>query len=205
LTALPAFEKHSGVDVLEAQMERIRTRLARAASDSVRMRVTLVVVHDVLRRRAADAVFEPDENRTETRQFDPSRWPEGNLERLEVYEGLVSRVRERIRSISPPASHVAVVSRGDERLLDVSGLRVVHFPQDRDGRYAGHYPLDGAHAVAHVQDVAAEFLVLPATGFWWLDHYLELARFLEPLAVYADEDCAVYDLRQGLNSRGATR
>jgi hypothetical protein len=192
---------------LDARMAQIQTRLAQSASDSARMKVTLVAVHEVLRRRAANAVLEPDETTIEPRRFDPSRWPESNAERLEVYRSLVDRVRERIRLISPPASRVAVVSRGDERLLDVPGINIVHFPHDRNGRYAGHYPPDGEAAVLQVQDLASArtaYLVLPATAFWWLDHYAELGRFLEPLAVHADEDCAVYDLRQALKPRGAT-
>ena len=200
-----AVRAQRSADLREVQMAQIRTHLARS-DDSTRGRVALVLVHEVLRRRTRDAAAELAHIDIAPRRFDPARWPESSAERLEVYESLVGRVRARIRSVVPPASRIAVVTRGDERLLDVSGLGAVHFPQDLDGRYAGHYPADGVTAVSQVQDLIAartDYLVLPATAFWWLDHYPELARFLGPLAVHADEDCTVYDLRRAREPRGA--
>ena len=161
----------------------------------------------MLRRRAVALEPEPGETTAEPQRFDPSRWPLAKAERLEVYESLVDRVRKRVGSIAPPASRVALVSRGDERLLDLPGLRAEHFPQDRDGRYAGQYPPDGEAAMSLVQDLVAagtDYLVLPATAFWWLDYYEEVADGLRPLAVHADEDCTVYDLRHALRPSGAT-
>ncbi len=51
------------------------------------------------------------------------------------------------------------------------------------GLYAGHHPADGAEAVAHLEEPAADagvdYLVLPATSLWWLDHYPELREALD--------------------------
>ncbi len=49
-----------------------------------------------------------------------------------------------------------------------------HFPQDADGRYLGHHPSDSDDALARLEALrerGAEYLVLPATSYWWLDHY----------------------------------
>jgi hypothetical protein len=41
----------------------------------------------------------------------------------------------------------------------------------------------------------AEFLLVPATAFWWLDHYAEFAVRLETGLYHLDRDCAIFDLR----------
>jgi hypothetical protein len=81
----------------------------------------------------------------------------------------------------PTGAVVLVVSRGDEALVDLPGRRGWHFPQAPGGEYAGHHPSDGVEAVEHLEDLrarGAEFLVIPATSRWWLDHYVELAEHL---------------------------
>lgn len=191
-------------DLLSAQIRAIEKCLAQRPLDaSPRMQIALVVAHEVLRRRVVAATSKPP---VEQSRFDPARWPEGRAERREIYDELVDRVRARIGEVIPSGSCVAVVSRGDERLLDVTGIRGSHFPQGRDGRYAGYYPPDGEAAVAHVQeliDAGAQYLTVPATAFWWLDHYSELGQYLAPRAIHTDEDCAVFDLRPTKTPRGA--
>lgn len=98
------------------------------------------------------------------------------------YQGLVDRIRAQVRATVPHGACVLVVTRGDESLLRFDGREGRHFPQTPTGLYAGHYPVDGAEAVAHLEELRARgagYLVIPATARWWLDHYPELLAALE--------------------------
>jgi glycosyltransferase involved in cell wall biosynthesis len=82
----------------------------------------------------------------------------------------------------PHGAHVLLVSRGDEELVAFDDHRGAHFPQAPDGGYAGHHPADSDAAIEHLEALrraGAEFLVVPATSGWWLEHYQEFARHLE--------------------------
>jgi GT2 family glycosyltransferase len=97
------------------------------------------------------------------------------------YRCLVERIRDAVLEEVPAAAQVLVVSRGDRELVDLGELDAGHFPQDPDGRYLGHHPRDSDDAIAQLEALregGAEYLVLPATSFWWLDHYEELAACL---------------------------
>ena len=98
------------------------------------------------------------------------------------YRGLVDRIRTQVRDTVPHGARVLVITRGDEALLRLDGREARHFPQTPTGLYAGHYPVDGAEAVAHLDELragGAGYLVIPATARWWLDHYPELEAALE--------------------------
>jgi glycosyltransferase involved in cell wall biosynthesis len=98
------------------------------------------------------------------------------------YASLVRRFQALISRAVPPHAVVAVVSKGDHVLLNLSGRRGWHFPQREDGVYAGYHPADSAAAIAHLEALrerGAEFLAFPATALWWLDHYTEFKRHLE--------------------------
>ena len=75
--------------------------------------------------------------------------------------------------------------QGDPALLKLGRRRRgLHFPQTNDGVYAGYHPRDAAAAVRHLEELrrkGAEYLVLPATAFWWLEHYVGLNRHLDAL------------------------
>jgi SAM-dependent methyltransferase len=112
-----------------------------------------------------------------------------------------ARIRRVIRRVVPADATVLVVSRGDENLVKLRGLQVWHFPQAEDGVYAGHHPADSAEAIAHLEALrrrGAQYLVLPATAFWWLDTY---GSFREHLETHGSEVarldcCRVFALRQ---------
>ncbi|HJZ73906.1 MAG TPA: glycosyltransferase family 2 protein [Vicinamibacterales bacterium] len=98
-----------------------------------------------------------------------------------AYRELTERIRRLVRDAVPPGATVAVISKGDAELLKLDGRRAWHFPQREDGTYAGHYPVDSAGCIAELErlrSMGAEFLVIPATARWWLEHY---ARFGEHL------------------------
>ena len=102
-------------------------------------------------------------------------------------------MRERV----PPEAGVAVVDKWDPTLLHLSRRRGWHFPDRRllpDG-----YPREGAAAVRHLEELrrrGAEYLLLPRSGWWWLEHYPELGRHLESTGqpIWRDERCLIYRL-----------
>jgi hypothetical protein len=98
---------------------------------------------------------------------------------------------------------VAVVSKGDQDLVQLDSVEGWHFPRTADGRYAGHHPADPADAIAHLEQLRAEgagYFVLPSTYFWWLEYYDGLAQHLESryrLVADCPDTCLIYDLRGG--------
>jgi hypothetical protein len=125
------------------------------------------------------------------------------------YRRLVQRIREAVRSTVPPEATVAVVSKGDEELLELGdGRRGWHFPQDQEGVYAGYHPADSAQAIDHLEELRAkgvEFLLFPGTAFWWFEHYREFSWHLEGRyrRVLSDEDCVIYELAEPQPDGGA--
>ena len=98
------------------------------------------------------------------------------------YDAVLADLPGAVVALVPAGSRVLVVSRGDDRLLELQERVAGHFPQAADGTYAGHHPHDGASAVAELERLRAEgwrYLVLPVTAMWWLDHYVELRSHLE--------------------------
>jgi GT2 family glycosyltransferase len=113
------------------------------------------------------------------------------------YGNLVERVRREVEDHVPAGSQVLVLSRGDRELIRFGDRRGDHFPQDGDGRYAGHHPADSAEAIAaleRLREKGAQFLVVPPPSAWWLDHYDGFARHLDRYRLLAAEDCEIYDL-----------
>ena len=120
-----------------------------------------------------------------------------------VYDGLVERIRKVVCETVPAGATVAVISRGDAGLLELGGRRAWHFPQHEDGAYAGHHPADSAACIAELERLrakGAEFLVIPSTASWWLDHYETFARYLADhcRVVLRTSDCAVMRTSQGV-------
>ena len=112
----------------------------------------------------------------------------------------VERLREVVTAVAPPGARVLVISKGDESLIALDGRAGWHFPQDTAGGYAGHYPADSAEAVAHLESLrarGADFLAIPSTALWWLDHYGGFGRHLEGRYRFAhrDDACLMVDLR----------
>ena len=116
------------------------------------------------------------------------------------YPELRSRVRDLIRLSVPPGATALVVSKGDDELVRLGDGRVGwHFPRAESGQYAGFHPADSAAAIEHLGDLqarGARFLVIPATAYWWLDHYSDFARHLARYRVAAGvtDVCVVFAL-----------
>jgi hypothetical protein len=119
----------------------------------------------------------------------------------------VQQLRDVVRSAVPAAATVAVVSRGDEALLELGDRTAWHFPRSESGLYAGCYPADSTEAIRHLEDLrarGAEFLVFPCTAYWWLSHYPEFQRHLEEryrIVAFQEDSCLVFALRPAANGQ----
>jgi O-antigen biosynthesis protein len=116
------------------------------------------------------------------------------------YRALVRRLQERVDRIVPNRATVMVASKGDQALVQLNGRQAWHLPQNSEGFYAGHHPVSSADVIENVQRLlskGAEYLVLPETAFWWLDHYEGLRKFLETTheRIWDDDDCIIYRAR----------
>ena len=115
------------------------------------------------------------------------------------YRDLVEAIRNLLEKTLPQKATVVVVSRGDDDLLDLPGRRAWHFPRALDGGYGGHHPANSTAAIAHLEELrasGAEFLVLPQTSFWWLEHYADFRLHVERQhkTLHKDETCQIFAL-----------
>lgn len=144
----------------------------------------LAVLEDVLAKPAKPAAFAEEHCQLHRPNLHQDYW---------TYRNLVTRLREVLRTRLPAGAAAAVLSKGDDDLVEVEGLDLRHFPAGPDGRYAGFHPRDGAAAVAHLREQMAggvSHLLVPATADWWLAHYEELGELLSHCARVHDEDGA---------------
>src|SRR6266487_262525 len=116
-----------------------------------------------------------------------------------LYDDMIRAIRRVVAASVPLGAKVGVLSHGDEDLLRLGLREAWHFPQVADGSYAGFVPEDGADAIAQLENLrrgGAEFLVFPATSFWWLEHYPAFRDHLdtEYTCAWADEYCFLFDL-----------
>lgn len=117
-----------------------------------------------------------------------------------VYRRLVERIRAIVQAEVPPGGTVAVASRGDDDLIELDGRRAWHFPRDERGEYAGHHPADSTAAIAELERLrleGADYLLIPDTARWWLDHYADFAAHLSsryPLVHDEEGACRLYAL-----------
>jgi GT2 family glycosyltransferase len=114
------------------------------------------------------------------------------------YRRLVERIRAAVSGAVPPGSSVLIVSRGDRELVDIDARQGLHFPQDATGGYLGHHPRDSEDAVAQLETLratGAEYLVLPSTASWWLEHYAGFGEHLRARYPVTElDDCTIFKL-----------
>ena len=135
-------------------------------------------------------------------------WEPYGRRRSERYARMSQRLRVVADAALPHGATVAVVSKGDPELLALGGGRTGwHFPRASDGTYAGHYPADSTAALEHLEELresGAQFLLLPATSRWWMQHYPAFGRRLqEVFRVLHDEPDVglLVDLRPSSETR----
>jgi hypothetical protein len=98
------------------------------------------------------------------------------------YRREILRIRQLVGRDVPAGSTVAVISRGDEELLAFGNRKGWHFPRTDKGVYAGHHPADSGAAIAHLEELrarGAQYLLIPRTAFWWLEHYKAFSEYLQ--------------------------
>lgn len=167
--------------------------LARAGRERIRAEQS----HDVARARLIAAlraalVGAPTARRSRRRP---------RMSHRDYAEG-IRQARGVIVHFTPPGAIVAVVSRGDEALLNLDGRTGWHFPQGDDGGYAGFHPATGGEAVNHLEvlrEQGADFFAIPAPFAWWIDHYREFREHLESRYRLVDADrthCLLFSLRE---------
>jgi GT2 family glycosyltransferase len=117
------------------------------------------------------------------------------------YQDVQQRIRRLVSETTPRGATIAVVSKGDKDLLDLlraDDRRASHFPQAADGSYAGCYPADSGAAISHLEEIrarGAEYLLIPAPGLWWLDHYPQFKEWLDiHYRSLPGEDCCLIRL-----------
>ena len=111
----------------------------------------------------------------------PFLWEPRAERTVEQYKGLAERVRAAVMGAVPAGAVCVVATKGDDRLLELGDAVGWHFPRMDDGNYAGFNPPDGRWAIEqlqHVRAAGAEYLVLPATAYWWRGFYPEFAQWL---------------------------
>jgi GT2 family glycosyltransferase len=137
------------------------------------------------------------------------KWEPYRMRPNPAYDAAVARIRAAVAEALPAGASLLVVSKGDESLLDLPGIRAAHFPQDANGGYCGYNPADGAEAARMLEALrlrGAEYLLVPASALWWLDHYAEFRDYLErsqQTTIYLDGDCRIYRLPDEATSRTA--
>ena len=127
-------------------------------------------------------------------------WEPHHRRRNPDYEALVRRIRREVCSTIPAGAALAVVSNGDDGLVKLGTCHVVHFPCDSNGAWTGYHPRDSREAIADLETIrglGVEYLVVPSTASWWLEHYADFHRHLErtyQLLAHDSETCAVFEL-----------
>ena len=70
------------------------------------------------------------------------------------------------------------------------------------GVYPGHDPVNSDEAWVSLESTrkkGAEYLIMPAQSFWWLDDYQEFRKRVEaryPVVARDDDTCIIFDLRE---------
>jgi hypothetical protein len=189
---------------LRKELAQVRTELAQLRRSLERARFE----GEFAPARLAPAlpVLEAPNSRRATSDIAPHVAPEGpalaeSPMDAAAYARLITRIRSLARTVVPFNAVVAVVSRGDEALVDLDGRIAWHFPRLDDGRWLGHHPQDSREAIAHLERIrrqGARYLLFPSTALWWLTHYEEFTRHLEststPLARH-DDACRIFALQ----------
>ncbi len=208
------------------QIEAVTAKVEFVMSREEELRAMLLSAHDQLMRRAekikADLVAHLQRPTPQQSAPDADSAPEipaairpaeqnlppgtrvdpEQVSKYFAYRRLVGRIRVVANAVLPSGATIAVVSKGDEELLELGeGRRGLHFPQNEEGVYAGYYPADSAEAIAHLEELrarGAEFLLFPGTAFWWLEKYEEFGRHLDSCyrRVWEDEACIIYEMRE---------
>ncbi len=186
--------------VVKAQVKRLRQRQARLEQGLADERSESRALVESLRLLREELARRDDETLSLRYDLRATAVPTADDPAPPDYLRLVRRIREVVRRRVPKEARLLVVSKGDDELLDLYGRRAGHFPRDEQGDFAGEYPGTSAAAIAafETQRAGADYLMFPATAFWWLDHYKAFGGHLETNfeAVHRDSDCVIFSLNK---------
>lgn len=132
----------------------------------------------------------------------PSRPPE-NGKKVEApkrkdHAALIKRLQEVVQSTLPRQAIVLMMNDRETELLSLGRP----FPQSENGRLVNHDANDGDEAIARLEkmrDEGAEFLILPAPSFKWLESRPAFNRYLAHryrVVCRHEDTCVIFDLRQ---------
>jgi glycosyltransferase involved in cell wall biosynthesis len=128
----------------------------------------------------------------------PRRTPRIGASKPDTRTQAIEAIRRAVSTALPTGSAVLVVSRGDPELVRLPERTGRHFPSTRDGRYAGFHPANSRAALQELERElsSAQYLLFPASSFWWLDYYREFADALNTRyeRVWSDTDCVIFRL-----------
>jgi hypothetical protein len=157
--------------------------VAELLADNVSLTITVGRASAIPRQRAAAAGDRDDAVQVALdglRQALSDRVPASESVAGAVHRVAVRQVRETVTQLLSDEAVVAVLSRGDDQLLDLP-MSARHFPADGAGRWLGFHPADGHAALRLLREACAAgatHLVVPAWEQWWLDYYPELTAAL---------------------------
>jgi hypothetical protein len=128
----------------------------------------------------------------------PGRIQATRVQQPDTRTQAIEAVRRAVATTLPSGSAVLVVSRGDPELVRLPERTGRHFPSTADGRYAGFHPADSRAALQELERQLgkAQYLLFPASAFWWLDYYREFADVLNTRyeRAWSDADCVIFRL-----------
>jgi hypothetical protein len=115
------------------------------------------------------------------------------------YAMLVQRIRRAVCDQLPRDAWIAVVSKGDDAMIEFAGRRATHFPSDSTGGYTGFAPRDSAAAIEQLESLREQGLthfLVPSTAFWWTEFYKALFHRLDHChrRLALDPDFIIFDL-----------
>jgi GT2 family glycosyltransferase len=194
----------------EAELERLLATYGRHVADLLRevVRLTAELVDrgaevELPRLPAASEGVPQGSAEDHAELLAAVRQAETEARRLRIggrlgYPDLVEQIREEVDRSVPEGATVLVVSRGDRELLRLDGRLARHFPEGPAGEYLGHHPNDDAQAIAMLEEqrgAGADYLLVPETAGWWLEHYAGFADHLRSRYAGADHgSCAIFHL-----------
>ena len=180
------------------EIKNLTARLATLTEREKDLRGMLLDAHDQLLRRDEEifATAMPSLNSAGA----SARQQQVVKGRFLPYQQLLHEIRRLVAEALPNSGDIAVVSKGDDQLLQLRPCHGRHFPQTADGTYLGHHPANDAAAIGQLEDLrkrGAQFLLLPQTSLWWLDHYTEFTSYLNrhfQRVIDEREVCVMYKL-----------
>jgi GT2 family glycosyltransferase len=186
--------------VADLDFERGGGRTSDAATGQAQGLAGLVA--DAERLQLGIHAFEVSVAETISQVGEANGWPSFAVGDRLSYLELKERIRAVVGALVPPGATIAVVSRGDDGLLDLGDRRAWHFLQEDDGTYAGRHPADSDEAIRlleRLRDRGASYLVIPEEDSWWLEHYGDFGRHLasryQPLTL-AGASCRIFRLEE---------